>query len=42
MVNFITTDDDIKRAYDIIYIIKEKDKTPHPPQHFFFEKNVRW
>lgn len=42
IVNFILTEDDISRPYDIIYIVKEKDKTPHPPRHFFFEKNVRW
>lgn len=42
IVNFITTEDDINRPYDVIYIIKEKDSTPQPPVKFFMDKKVKW
>ena len=41
-VNFVTSEFDIRRPYDIYYIIKEKQKTPNPPGDFFLNKNVRW
>ena len=41
-VNFIMKEDDINRVYDVIYIVKEKIKTPHPPRHFFLDKRVKW
>lgn len=41
-VNFVQTEFDIHRPYDIYYIIKEKEKTPNPPIEFFTDRKVRW
>ena len=41
-INFVTTVDDIRRPYDLYYIIKEKDSTPNPPLDFFTNKKVKW
>lgn len=41
-VNFVTTERDIYRPYDIYYIIKENKKTPNPPKEFFINPKVRW
>ena len=41
-VLLVTTQDDINRPYDLYYIIKEKEKTPHPPTSFFLNPKVRW
>lgn len=42
IVNFITTEDDINRPYNLMYIIKEKEETPQPPIKFFMARNIRW
>ena len=41
-INFVTTADDIRRQYDLYYIIKENRKTPNPPLDFFTNSKVRW
>lgn len=41
-VNFVITQDDIYRPYDLYYIIKEKSNTPQPPYEFFLNPKVRW
>ena len=41
-INFVTKEDDIRRPYDIYYIIKEKSETPNPPLDFLLNKKVRW
>ena len=41
-VNFVTTQDDIRRPYDLYYIIKENNKTPNPPLDFFTNRKIRW
>lgn len=41
-VNFVTTERDIYRPYDIYYIIKENQNTPNPPMEFFINPKVRW
>lgn len=42
IVNFVTSEDDINRFYDVCYIIKEKDKTPNPPMRFYMDSKVKW
>ena len=42
LVNFVEKEDDVKRPYDIIYIIKENSKTPNPPLKFLLDNKVRW
>ena len=41
-INFVTSEYDIRRPYDIFYIIKEKNKTPHPPADLFLNPKVRF
>ena len=41
-VNFVQTEYDIHRPYDLYYIIKEKDKTPNAPMEFYLDSKVRW
>ena len=41
-INFVTTVDDIRRPYDLYYIIKENSKTPNPPLDFFTTSKIRW
>ena len=41
-INFVTTQDDIRRPYDLYYIIKENSKTPNPPLDFFTNSKIRW
>lgn len=41
-VNFVTTEDDIRRPFDLYYIIKENNKTPNPPLDFFSNRKVKW
>ena len=41
-INFVTTQDDIRRPYDLYYIIKENSKTPNPPLDFFTTRKIRW
>ena len=41
-VNFVLTEYDINRPYDVYYIIKENKKTPNPPLNFWTNPKVRW
>lgn len=41
-VNFITTEYDINRPYDIIYIVKKSDKLQSPPAKFFDKRSRVW
>jgi hypothetical protein len=41
-VNFVRTAYDIKRPYNIYYIIKEKTETPNPPIEFLVDRSIRW
>ena len=41
-INFVTTVEDIRRPYDLYYIIKENNKTPNPPLDFFTNRKIRW
>lgn len=41
-VNFITTEYDIRRPYDLYYIIKEKPTTPNAPLDFYTNSHIRW
>lgn len=41
-INFVTTQDDIRRPYDLYYIIKENSKTPNPPLDFFTNRKIKW
>lgn len=41
-VNFVTTKADIRRPYDVYYIIKEKSGTANPPFDFFTNSRVKW
>lgn len=41
-VNFVQTEYDIKRPYNIYYILKEKDDTPNPPIQFLLDNKIRW
>lgn len=42
VVNFVVSENDIRRPFDLYYIIKENSKTPNPPGDFFLNRNVRW
>jgi hypothetical protein len=42
VVTFVTSENDIRRPFDIYYIIKEKSTTPNPPGDFFLNNRVRW
>lgn len=41
-VTFVLNEFDIRRPYDLYYIIKEKSSTPNPPFDFYTNNNVRW
>ena len=41
-INFVKTQDDVRRPYDLYYVIKENNKTPNPPLDFFTNKKIRW
>jgi len=41
-VNFVVKEDDIRRPYDIYYIIKEKSETPNAPVDFYLNNKVKW
>lgn len=41
-VNFVVKEDDIRRPYDLYYIIKEKQETPNAPLDFYLNTKVRW
>lgn len=41
-INFVLKEDDIRRPYDIYYVIKEKETTPNPPGDFFLNAKVRF
>jgi hypothetical protein len=41
-VNFVQTEYDIKRPYNIYYILKEKDNTPNPPIQFLLDNKIKW
>ena len=41
-VNFVTSERDIHRPYDIYYIVKENKNTPNPPIEFFMDPKVKW
>lgn len=41
-VTLVESKDDIYRPYDLYYIVKEKDKLPHPPKDFFLNPKVKW
>ena len=41
-INFVQIQDDIRRPYDLYYIIKENSKTPNPPLDFFTNRKIRW
>ena len=42
IVTFVTSENDIRRPFDIYYIIKENSKTPNPPGDLFVNPKVRW
>lgn len=42
VVTFVENEFDIRRSFDLYYIIKEDDKTPNPPMDFFTNRKVRW
>lgn len=41
-VNFVETDYDITRPYDLIYIVKKDDSIPNPPMTFFDKRSRVW
>ena len=41
-VTFVLNEFDIRRPYDLYYIIKEKSSTPNPPFDFYTNNHVRW
>lgn len=41
-INFVQSEYDIYRPYDLYYIIKEKETTPSPPLDFFTNSKVKW
>lgn len=41
-INFVEKEDDIRRPYDLYYVIKEKQSTPNPPMDFYTNSKVRW
>lgn len=41
-VNFVRSEDDIRRPYDLYYIIKEKSTTPNAPLDFYTNSAVRF
>lgn len=41
-VTFVLNEYDIRRPYDLYYIIKENKNTPNPPLDFFTNSKVRW
>ena len=41
-INFVVCQDDIRRPYDIYYIIKENNSTPNPPMDFFLNSKIKW
>lgn len=42
IINFVGREVDIRRPYDLYYIIKENPATPNPPIDFITNKKVRW
>ena len=40
-INFVLKKDDIRRPYDIYYIIKEKNSTPNPPGDFLLNSKIK-
>jgi hypothetical protein len=40
-VNFILNEFDIRRPYDVYYVIKEHKSTPNPPLDFFTNNKVK-
>ena len=42
IVNFVTSENDIRRPFDIYYIVKENSKTPNPPGDLFINPKVKW
>lgn len=42
IINFVGREVDIRRPYDLYYIIKENHATPNPPIDFITNKKVRW
>ena len=40
-VTFVLNEYDIRRPYDLYYIIKENKNTPNPPLDFFTNSKVR-
>ena len=41
-VNFVISEFDVDRPYDLYYIIKENSKTPNAPLRFYMDNKVRW
>ena len=41
-INFVTSPNDIRRPYDLYYIIKENDKTPNPPVDMLTNRKIKW
>lgn len=41
-VLFVENERDIRRPYDLYYVIKEDANLPNPPMDFFTNSKVRW
>lgn len=41
-VNFVRSEFDIGRPYDVYYIFKEKSNLPNPPAQFYTDPRVKW
>ena len=41
-VNFVMSENDINRPFDVYYICKENSKLPNPPGSLFIDRRVRW
>lgn len=41
-INFVTKEDDIRRPFDIYYVIKENAKTPNPPLDILMNRKIYW
>jgi hypothetical protein len=41
-ITFVTSEDDIRRAFDLYYIVKNKHESANPPVDFFLMHNIRW
>lgn len=42
IVTFVTSENDIRRPFDIYYIVKENSTTPNPPGDFFVNSKIKW